>query len=329
MTTPRIFITQPVAQSALDRIRTRTDITMHADSSKILTKDALIEAVRNTDILYCLLHDTVDRDVLIANPQLRAVASQSITPDRIDVEAATELGIPVTVVPAVVTDATADIAFALVLSVARRILEGDKLVRSGGFPGAQSAHLLGADVSGKTIGLIGGKGRIGQAVGRRAQGFDMRVLYWGPRRLTKDEEQAANLEYMDFDDLLAASDFISLHAAMSPETHHSMSTREFKLMKSTAFIINTARGPVIDEKALVIALQTGEIAGAGLDVFENEPDVESPLLTMKNVVLTPHLGSAAHDVREGMAHRVVDNIVAFLDGTSPPNCANPQVLSDK
>lgn len=327
MAVPRIFVTQPVAESALDRIRPIADVTVNTDASRILPQDQLIEAVRKTDILYCLLHDTVDREVLAANPDLRAVASQAITPDRIDVEAATEFGIPVTVVPAVVTDATADIAFALLLAVARRVIEGDALVRAGGFPGAQSAYLLGADVSGKTIGLIGGKGRIGQAVARRAHGFGMRVLYWGPRRLPEDEEKAAGLEYMDFDDLLSASDYISLHAAMRPETHHLISTREFKLMKPTAYIINTARGPVIDEKALVTALEAGDIAGAGLDVFEHEPNVEPPLLKMNNVVLAPHLGSAAHDVREGMAHRVADNIIALIEGRTPPTCANPEVLT--
>lgn len=327
MTRPRVFVAQPVAESATERLKEIAEVMVNADASRILPKADLIEAVKRTDILYALLHDTVDREVMTANPDLRAVCSQSITPDRIDVEAATELGIPVTVVPAVVTDATADIAFALLLAAARRILEGDALVRAGGFPGAQSAYLLGADVSGKTIGLVGGRGRIARAVGRRAHGFGMRVLYWGPRRMTEEEEQAERLEYVEFDDLLKMSDFVSLHAAMRPETHHLISSREFELMKPTAFIINTARGPVIDEKALVKALQAGEIAGAGLDVFENEPDVEPELLQMKNVVLAPHLGSAAHDVREGMAHRVVDNIIAVIEGKSPPNCANPEVLT--
>jgi glyoxylate reductase len=323
----RVFVTQPVALNALERLRPLAEVTVNPDASRILPRGRLIEAVKTTDILYCLLHDTIDREVMSANPKLTAVASQSITPDRIDVEAATELGIPVTVVPAVVTEATADIAFALLLAAARRIVEGDALVRAGGFPGAQSAQLLGADVSGKVIGLIGGKGRIGQAVARRAHGFAMRVLYWGPRRLPEHEETAAGLEYRDFDDLLRESDFVSLHAAMRPETRHMMSDREFSLMKPTAFIVNTARGPIIDEKALVRALQAGEIAGAGLDVFENEPHVEPELLTMKNVVLAPHLGSAARDVREGMAHRVVDNIIALIEGRAPPNCVNPEALA--
>jgi glyoxylate reductase len=225
-----------------------------------------------------------------------------------------------------VTDASADIAFALLLAVARRIVEGTALVRKGVFPGAQSAYLLGSDVTGKTIGLIGGKGRIGKAVARRARGFDMRVLYCGPNRLPADEEKAIGFEFCPLDDLLAQSDFVSLHAALLPETRHLVGEREFKLMKPTAFFINTARGPIVDEAAMARALQAGEIAGAGLDVFENEPDVEPALLTMPNVVLAPHLGSAARDVREAMANTVVDNIVAIIERRTPPNCVNPETL---
>ena len=326
MTRPRVFVTQPVAQSAIERIAAIADITVNPDSSRILPKAELIEAVRNCDILFCLLHDTVDDAVIAANPQLRAIASQAITPDRIDLKSATRHGIPVTVVPPMVTEASADIAFALLLAVARRVVEATALVREGGFPGAQSAYLLGSDVTGKTIGLIGGKGRIGQAVARRARGFDMRVLYFGPHRLPADEEKEIGFEFCPFDDLLAQSDFVSLHAALRPETRHLVGEREFKRMKPTAFFINTARGPIVDEAALARALEAGEIAGAGLDVFEHEPDVEPALLTMPNVDLTPHLGSAAHDVRERMANKVVDNIVAIIEGRTPPNCANPEML---
>jgi glyoxylate reductase len=326
MTRPRVFITQPVAQSAIDRIAAIADITVNPDSSQILPKAQLIEAVRECDILFCLLHDTIDEAVIAANPRLRVIASQAITPDRIDVETATRHGIPVTVVPPMVTDASADIAFALLLAVARRVVEATALVREGGFPGAQSAYLLGSDVTGKTIGLIGGKGRIGQATARRARGFDMRVLYCGPHRLPAEEEKKIGFEFCPFDELLAQSDFVSLHAALLPETRHLIGEREFKLMKPTAFFINTARGPIVDEAALARALEAGEIAGAGLDVFENEPQIEPALLTMPNVVLTPHLGSAARDVRERMANTVVDNIVAVVEGRRPPNCVNPEAL---
>ena len=326
MTRPRIFVTQPVAQSAIERIAAFADVTVNPDSSRILPKADLIEAVGHCDILMCLLHDTIDGEVIAANPELRVIASQSITPDRIDLEAATRSGIPVTVVPPMVTDASADIAFALLLAVARRVVEGDAAVREGVFPGSQSPYLLGSDVTGKTIGLIGGKGRIGQAMARRARGFDMRVFYCGPNQLPADEEKEIGFEFCPFDDLLARSDYVSLHAALRPETHHLVGEREFKLMKPTAFFINTARGPIVDEPAMARALQAGEIAGAGLDVFEHEPEIEPALLTMPNVVLTPHLGSAARDVRERMANVVVDNIVAIVEGWTPPNCVNPETL---
>jgi len=186
---------------------------------------------------------------------------------------------------------------------------------------------LGGDVSGKTLGLVGGRGRIGKATGLRGKGFGMKVLYWGPNRMELSEEKEYGFEYVEFDELFKQSDFVSVHAAERPETIHLISDREFKLMKNSAYIVNSARGPIIDEKALVRALQNKEIAGAGLDVYENEPQIEKELFEMDNVVLAPHLGSAGKDVREGMAHRVVDNIEALIDGKTPPNCVNPETLS--
>jgi glyoxylate reductase len=248
-----------------------------------------------------------------------------ITPSDIDVAEATARRIPITVIAPIVTEATADIHFALLLAVARRVVEGDRLVRAGIFPGAQSAHLLGAWVHGKTIGLIGGGGRIGRAVAKRAQGFSMRTLYWTPRRKPESEERAAGLEYVPYDRLLAESDFVSVHAPLNAETRHLVGERELRLMKPTAFLVNTARGPIVDEKALVRALKEKRIAGAGLDVYENEPKVDPDLLAMQNVVLTPHLGSAVKELRESMANVVADNILAVLDGRQPPNCWNPEV----
>ena len=231
-----------------------------------------------------------------------------------------------TVVPPVTTEATADLTFGLMLAVARRMVEGDKIVRAGKFPGGQSRHLLGAFVCGKTLGLIGGGGLIGKAVAKRAQGFSMRVLYWTPRRKSEAEERAAGMTFVPLDDLLRQSDFVSLHSPLNKETRHQIGAREFGLMKKTAFIVNTARGPIIDEAALVRALKARKIAGAGLDVFEFEPKVSADLKRMENVVLNPHLGSATREVREEMANIVVDNIEALLDGRVPPNCVNPQVL---
>ncbi|MGP0094801.1 MAG: 2-hydroxyacid dehydrogenase [Xanthobacteraceae bacterium] len=322
----RIFVTQPVAESALARLRAVAEVDVNPDSSKILAKGKLRAAVRKHDLLFSLLHDTIDRDVLDANPNLKAVASMAITPDRIDVAEATARGIPVTVVPPVVAEATADMTFGLMLAVARRMMEGDRLVREGGFPGAQSNHLAGAYVWGKTLGLVGGKGRIGQAVARRARGFSMRILYSGPRRLPEAEERALGMSYVSFEGLLAQSDFVSLHPPLRPETHHLINARALGLMKPSAFLINTARGPIVEEAALVRALKADTIAGAGLDVYEHEPRVDPALRKLANVVLIPHMGSAVRELRETMANIVVDNILALLDGKTPPNCVNPQVL---
>ena len=323
---PRVFVTQPIAESALKRLRAATNVTVYPDDSRIIPHKTLIAAVKKADILFCLLHDKIDRAVIAANPKLRHVAAQSISPSNIDVAEATKRGIPVTVVPPVTTEATADLTFGLMLAVARRMAEGDRLVRAGKFPGGQSRHLLGSIVHGKTLGLIGGGGLIGKAVAARAQGFSMRVLYWSHRRKPESEEQDAGITYVPFDQLLRESDFVSLHSPLNAQTRHQIGARELGLMKKTAFIINTARGPIIDEAALVRALKAKKIAGAGLDVFEHEPKVHAELKRMKNVVLEPHLGSATVEVREEMANIVVDNIEALLDGRTPPNCVNPQVL---
>jgi len=251
----------------------------------------------------------------------------SITPDNIDVAEATKRGIVVTVVPPIVAEATADVHFGLMLAVARRMIEGDRMVRAGKFPGSQSNHLAGAFVYGKTIGLVGA-GRIGQATARRARGFGMKILYWGPRR-KPDAELEIGMEYVSLDRLLAESDFVSVHAPMKAETRHMIGDKEFAKMKPGAFIINTARGPLIDEKALMRALKSKKIAGAGLDVFEHEPKLPPALKAMKNVVLTPHLGSAVMEIRDKMANIVIDNIEALIEGRVPPNCVNPQVLARK
>ena len=324
---PKIFVTQPVAASALERLRAVADVKVNPVSSRVIAHKALVAAAKKHDIVFSLLHDKIDRAVFAANPKLRLLASQSITPDNIDVAAATARKIPVTVVPPIVAEATADINFGLMLMVARRMVEGDRLVRRGIFPGSQSSHLAGSAVYGKTLGLIGGGGRIGLAVARRAHGFGMRVLYWGPRRKSEQIERENHLTYMELDRLLEESDFVSLHSPLKPETHHQIGERELALMKPTAYLINTARGKIVDEKALVKALAKGAIAGAGLDVFEHEPEVPRQLVKMTNVVLTPHLGSGILEVREKMANIVVDNILAVLEGRRPPNIVNPEVLS--
>lgn len=325
MVRPRIFVTQPIAESALRRLRDVADVEVNADSSQVLPKDRLIEGVKRCDILLSLLHDVVDADVLKANPNLKAVSSMNITQDRIDLATATSLGIPITNIPAIVTDATADIGFGLLLSVARNIALGDKLFRQGIYPGSQSNHLAGAAVTGKTLGLVG-FGRIGQALARRGRGFDMKIIYADPRRLSPEEEAKFDAGYRSLEELLREADFVSLHPQLSPATRHLMSDAQFALMKATAYIINTSRGPVVDEAALVRALKAKKIAGAGLDVYEHEPQVSPELTAMTNVVLTPHLGSAVLELREGMANVVADNCIALIEGKPPVSCLNPEVL---
>ncbi len=279
----RVFVTQPVVESALTRLRTMAEVTVNPDGSRVIAKDKLIAGARACDILFSLLHDPVDREVITANPALRAITSMSITPDNIDVKEATARRIPV--------------------------------------------HLLGAGVHGKTIGLVGGRGRIGQAVAARARGFSMRILYCGPRPMEEADARRLEAAYVPLERLLAESDFVSLHPQLTAATRHMIGAREFSLMKPTAYLINTSRGAVVDEAALTAALADRRIAGAGLDVFENEPHVAQALTGLANVVLTPHLGSAVVEVRTAMAETVVDNIAAILAGRRPPNIVNPEVLA--
>jgi glyoxylate reductase len=321
----RVFITQPIAHSAIERLRRVAEVDWNRDQLHSLSTAELAPAIRDADILFCLLQDRVDAEVIASSPRLRLIASMKITPSDIDVAAATARRIPVTVIPPIVTEATADLHVGLMLAVARRVVESDRLLRSGVFPGAQSMRFEGSYVWGKTIGLVGGGGRIGQAVARRVRGFAMRALYWGPRRIAEDIERELALTYVPLDRLLAESDFVSIHAPLKAETRHLIGERELALMKPGAFLVNTARGPIVDEQALVRALEERRIAGAALDVYEREPRVEAALLAMPNVVLTPHIGSAIVELRETMAHLVVDNIVAVLEGRPPPNCWNPEI----
>ena len=325
---PKVFITQPVHSSAIGRLQGIADVEWNRDPLHILSRDELISAVSRCDVLFCLLHDRVDGDAIRSNPALRAVASMTITPADIDIPAATARRIPVTVIPAaLLNEATADLAWALMFAVARRVAEGDRLMRSGVFPGSQSAYMEGGGVSRKTLGLIG-MGGVGRAAAERARGFSMRVIYFDPQRLAQDEEQALGVTWTPFDTLLAEADFVSLHARLTPDTRHLMGGRELDLMKPTAYFINTARGPLVDEEALVRALSEGRIAGAGLDVFEHEPKPHPALLRMANVVTTPHVGSAVSELRATMANVVVDNIVAVLEGRKPPNCWNPEIYRE-
>lgn len=321
----RIFITQPVAARAIERLRAAAEVTVNPDPLHIATKDELLAAMLTHDVLFCLLHDRIDREVITANPRLKAVASMTVTPADIDVAQATALRIPVTVIPAsLLDDATADLAWALLLSVARRVAECDRLMRAGIFPGSQSCYMESAGVSGKVLGIVG-MGGVGRAVARRARGFSMRTFYHDPQRIPAADERELGLAWAPFDQLLTESDFVSINARLTPETHHLFSDREFGLMKPAAYLINTARGPIVNENALIRALAEKRIAGAGLDVYEHEPRPNPALLAIPNVVFTPHVGSATRELRTTMANTVVDNILAVLEGRRPPNCWNPEI----
>jgi glyoxylate reductase len=323
---PRVFITQPVAERAIRTLEPHADVAGNPDPLRILTKPELMDAVRDVDYLFCLVQDRVDADVIAAGRRLQAIASMTIVPEDIDVAAATARRLPVTVIPPMVTEATADLTMALLLATARRVAEADRLVRAGTFPGAQSRHLEGRSVWGATLGIVG-CGRVGRAVARRARGFGMRLLYHDLRRLPADEERALELAYRELDDLLEASDFVSVHVALTPATRHLIAAPELARMKPTAYLINASRGPVVDERALAAALAEGRIAGAGLDVYEHEPRPEPALLALSSVVMTPHIGSAVVELRERMAEVVVANILAVMEGRRPPNCANPEIYA--
>ncbi len=324
----RIYITQPVAQGAIDRLKKVAEVSMNPDPLHIMTKTELIEAVRSNDILFCLLHDHIDAAVVNANLKLQAIASMTITPADIDVAAATARKIPVTVIPALLlNDATADLAWGLLLSLVRRVTEGDRLLRSGTFPGSQSRYMEGRGLTGKTLGIVG-MGGVGQAAAARAHAFKLKVIYYDPKQLPPDEEKALKLTWVPFEQLLAKSDIVSIHARLTPESKHLFNDETFGRMKPSAYLINTARGPLIDEEALVRALHDRRIAGAGLDVFEHEPKPHADLLKMENVVMTPHTGSAITELRAAMANVVVDNILALLEGKKPPNCWNREIYDD-
>jgi glyoxylate reductase len=308
----------------MERLENETELNWQSED-RLATKKELIAGAKNCDALLCNITDKVDAEIIDAGSGLKVIANFGVGFNNIDVAAATAQEIPVTNTPGVLTDATADMAFALLLSVARRLGEGERLVRAKQWDGWNPMQLLGADVSGATLGLIG-LGRIGKALVKRARAFEMRVIYWNRTPLSAAEETELEVSYVPMDELLQHSDFVSLHVAYTPDTHHLLGAQQLSLMKSTAFVINTARGAVIDEAALVKGLRTNQIAGAGLDVFEREPQLEADLFGCPNAVLAPHLGSATIGTRTKMGLIAIDNLLAACAGEQPPNCVNPEVL---
>lgn len=321
---PKVYLTRLLPPAVMERLERETDLAWQRED-RVATKAEIIAGAKGRDALLCNITDKVDADLLAACPGLKVVANFGVGFNNIDVAAATVRKIPVTNTPGVLTDATADMTFALLLTVARRLGEGERLMRAEQWTGWNPMQMLGADVAGATMGLIG-FGRIGKALAKRARAFDMRLIYWNRTRLSAAEEAVTGAIYAPMDEVLRQADFVSLHVAYNPETHHLIGAKQFALMKPTAFVINTARGSVIDEAALVAALKSKQIAGAGLDVFEREPQLEAGLFECENAVLAPHLGSATIGTRTKMGMIAVENLLAVCVGQRPPNCVNPEVL---
>lgn len=289
-----------------------------------LPREVLLEKIQGCDAIMSMMTDTVDDAFFeAAGPQLKVVSNFAVGFDNMNLEAATRHGVYLTNTPDVLTETTGDTAWALLMAAARRLGEAERYLRSGAWDQFSPSLLLGVDVWGKTLGIFG-YGRIGAAVARRAQAFKMEVIYHKRKRLPASEEAALNLRYVDKKTLLRESDFVSLHCPLTPETRHAFGPEEFEQMRKNAVIVNTARGPVIDEEALVAALKEKSIFAAGLDVYEEEPKVHPGLLDLENAFLIPHLGSATQDTRDRMAEAVMNNIGAVLKGKRPPNLLNPQ-----
>lgn len=323
MPTPRILVTRRWPEAVERRLCALFDTTLNADDRR-LSADELRVALRNYDAVLPTVSDRLDAAVLaVEAPRARILANYGVGYSHIDVDAARARGLVVTNTPGVLTDCTADLALTLMLMVARRAGEGEREVRAGQWGGWRPTHLVGTRLSGKTLGIVG-MGRIGIAVARRAQhGFGMRVVYFN--RSPVAAEQLAGLQATAcerVEDVLAQADFVSLHCPGGGANRHLIDAARLAAMPPHAFLINTARGDVVDEAALVNALQQGRLAGAGLDVFEAEPHIHPGLLALENVVLLPHLGSATRETREAMGMRVVDNLVAFFDGRRPPDQVN-------
>ncbi|ASS75151.1 D-glycerate dehydrogenase [Tumebacillus algifaecis] len=323
---PRVLVTRALPEAGMNKLFLHCDVTVFS-AERQPTAEELKALLPQYDALLCTLMDKIDRELLqTARPKV--VSTYAVGYDNIDIAAATEFGIPVTNTPGVLTNATAEIAWALLMAVTRRIVEADHFVRQGKWSGWSPLMLLGTELAGKTLGIIG-CGRIGLAVAKRAKAFEMNTLYLNRRRLEEATENEYGLTYADLDTLLGQADFVSLHVPYTPEAHHLINRDALRKMKRSAFLINTARGAVVDEAALVEALQMGEIAGAGLDVFEAEPQVHAGLLPLQNVVLAPHLGSATWETRTKMAEIAVENTIKVLQGEHPISLVNPEVWTTR
>jgi glyoxylate reductase len=319
---PKILVTRRLLPEAHEYLSRHAEVEVGA-SGRNLTRTELLEMVRDKEGLLALLVDRVDAEIMDIAPALRIIANCAVGHNNIDLIHAQKRGIMVTNTPGVLTETTADLTWALILATARRIPEAERYTRQGKFDGWALDLFLGRDITGKCLGIIG-MGRIGRAVALRAQGFRMRTLYYDPHRLDSAEEKRYKAFFCPMDELLTKADVVTLHTSLSTKSHHLIGEKELLHMKNTALLINVSRGPVVDEKALVEALKTGEIWGAGLDVYEQEPDIEPELLQLDNVVLLPHIGSASFETRRSMAMTAAHNLVIGLSGKTPPNLVIPQ-----
>ncbi|MCS7120410.1 MAG: glyoxylate reductase [Nitrososphaerota archaeon] len=326
MNRKKIYVTTRIPEAALQILRPKFDVECWTEETRP-PKSLIIEKVKQVDGLICLLTERIDKEVIdAAGPSFRGISQIAVGYDNIDVEAATKKGIYVTNTPGVLTETTADFAFALLMAVARRVAEADRYVRTGKWKVQWDLMMMtGQDVWGKTIGIIG-MGRIGQAMARRAKGMNMKILYYDVVR-NEQAEKEIGAEFTDLETLLKMSDFVSVHVPLMPQTYHLINEKTLKLMKKTACLINTSRGPVVDEKALYKALKEGWIWGAGLDVWEEEPtSPNNPLLQLDNVTAAPHIASASIETRTKMAIMAAENMAAILEGRVPPNLVNKEVL---
>lgn len=325
MSKPKVYVTREIPKKGLKKIKELFETEVWTEYYPP-TKDVLIENIQDVDAIVSLLSDEIDSEIFDATPELKIVSQLAVGFDNIDVKEATKRGIFVTNTPGVLTETTADFAWALLMAVARRVVEADNYVRKGKWEvGWHPNMLLGRDIHGAKLGIVGA-GRVGSAVAHRAKGFNMEILYYN--RTSKPElEEKLGAKRVNLDKLLRRSDFVSVHVPLMKSTHHLINSEKFKLMKETAYIINNSRGPVVDEEALYQALKEQRIAGAALDVFEQEPTPKAnPLLQLENVVVAPHISSASHNTRIKMAEMVARNLIAFFEGKRPPNLVNQEVF---
>ena len=327
MAAAKVYVTRPVFDEALERLRGAVAVEINP-VDRVLSPAELKSKLHGVDGAITFLTDVIDGNLLYEEPLLKVIANFAVGFNNVDVDAATRLGVIVTNTPGVLTETTADFAWTLLMAAARRVVEADAFTRAGKFDMWRPKMFLGHDVHGKTLGIIG-LGRIGQAVARRAAGFHMNIRFHDTEPISDAVITELGVDWLSLDDLLRTADFITVHVPLAPQTTHLLNDRAFALMKPSCIVVNTSRGPVIDEKALVRALQQGKIAAAGLDVYENEPAIEPELMAMNNVVLAPHIASASHETRLKMCMMAVDNLLAALRGERPPNLVNPAVWNQR